>query len=404
MTTTSQLLGGMRVIEAAAFVAAPLGGMTLAQMGADVIRLDTVGGGLDYRRWPVTEDNTSLFWCGLNKCKRSVVLNLSTPEGRELAMALITAPGPEAGLLLTNFPPRGWLSYEALSERRPDLIQLTLQGDRQGGSAVDYTVNTRVGFPLLTGPQDRDDVVNHVLPAWDLVTGKMAALGLLAAERHRWRTGQGQHVKLALEDMALATMAHLGFIAESQLGQRRERYGNYLFGAFGRDVQSADGVRLMVVGLTGKQWQSLVQAIGMQADVERIEQAQGLNLRLEGDRFKAREAIAAAVQAWVGARNFDQVTQVFESHGVCWGRYQSVEEMIENTLPGNPMFSTVDQPGVGPIASPSLELDFSALQREPARPAPLLGQHTEQVMLEIVGLSGAEYGRLHDQGIVAGPA
>ena len=403
MTTTSQLLGGMRVIEAAAFVAAPLGGMTLAQMGADVIRLDTVGGGLDYRRWPVTEDNTSLFWCGLNKCKRSVVLNLSTPEGRELAMALITAPGPEAGLLLTNFPPRGWLSYEALSERRPDLIQLTLQGDRQGGSAVDYTVNTRVGFPLLTGPQDRDDVVNHVLPAWDLVTGKMAALGLLAAERHRWRTGQGQHVKLALEDMALATMAHLGFIAESQLGQRRERYGNYLFGAFGRDVQSADGVRLMVVGLTGKQWQSLVQAIGMQADVERIEQAQGLNLRLEGDRFKAREAIAAAVQAWVGARNFDQVTQVFESHGVCWGRYQSVEEMIENTLPGNPMFSTVDQPGVGPIASPSLELDFSALQREPARPAPLLGQHTEQVMLEIVGLSGAEYGRLHDQGIVAGP-
>lgn len=76
MTTTAQLLGGMRVIEAAAFVAAPLGGMTLAQMGADVIRLDTVGGGLDYRRWPVTQDNTSLFWCGLNKHKRSVVVNL----------------------------------------------------------------------------------------------------------------------------------------------------------------------------------------------------------------------------------------------------------------------------------------------------------------------------------------
>ena len=404
MTSTSQLLGGMRVIEAAAFVAAPLGGMTLAQMGADVIRLDTVGGGLDYRRWPVTEDNTSLFWCGLNKCKRSVVVNLASPEGRELAMALITAPGPEAGMLLTNFPPRGWLSYEALSARRPDLIQLTLQGDRQGGSAVDYTVNTRVGFPLLTGPEDSDEVVNHVLPAWDLVTGKMAALGLLAAERHRLRTGQGQHVKLALEDMALATLAHLGFIAESQLGQRRQRYGNYLFGAFGRDMRCADGERLMVVGLTGKQWQSLVEAIGMQAEVQRIEQTHGLNLRLEGDRFRAREAIAAAVQAWVGARSFEQVTQVFEQHGVCWGRYQSVEQMIENTLPGNPMFSTVHQPGVGAISSPSLELDFSALEREPARPAPVLGQHTEQVMSEILGLSGAEYGRLHDQGIVAGPA
>jgi 2-methylfumaryl-CoA isomerase len=404
MNTTAQLLGGMRVIEAAAFVAAPLGGMTLAQMGADVIRLDTVGGGLDYRRWPVTEDNTSLFWCGLNKHKRSVVVNLGTPEGRELAQALITAPGPEAGMLLTNFPPRGWLSYEDLSAKRPDLIQLTLMGDRQGGSAVDYTVNTRVGFPLLTGPENSEEVVNHVLPAWDLVTGKMAALGLLAAERHRLRTGQGQHVKLALEDMALATMAHLGFIAESQLGQQRQRYGNYLFGAFGRDVKTADGERLMVVGLTGKQWQALVDAVGLQAEVQRIEQQHGLNLRLEGDRFKAREAIAAAVQSWVGARTLDQVTQVFEQHGVCWGRYQSVEQMIANTLPGNPMFSTVTQPGVGQLSSPSLALDFSALAREPARPAPLLGQHTEQVMQEILGLSAAAYGQLHDRGIVAGPA
>jgi 2-methylfumaryl-CoA isomerase len=160
----------------------------------------------------------------------------------------------------------------------------------------------------------------------------------------------------------------------------------------------------MVVGLTGKQWQSLVEAVGMHDEVQRIEQTQGLNLRLEGDRFKAREAIAQAVQAWVGARTFAQVTSVFEQHGVCWGRYQSVAQMIEHTLPGNPMFSTVNQPGVGAISSPSLELDFSALAREPARPAPVLGQHTEQVLLDILGLSTAAYGRLHDQGIVAGPA
>lgn len=399
----THILSGMRVVEAAAFVAAPLGGMTLAQLGADVIRLDTVGGGLDYRRWPVTQDNTSLFWCGLNKSKRSVVFNLSTPEGRELAMSLITAPGPEAGMLLTNFPPRGWLSYEALTERRSDLIQFTLQGDRQGGSAVDYTVNTRVGFPMLTGPQDSDEVVNHVLPAWDLVTGKMAALGLLAAERHRSRTGKGQHVKLALEDMALATMGHLGFIAESQLGQRRGRHGNYLFGAFGRDFTTADGERLMVVGLTSKQWQSLCEALQMGEAVQAIERQHQLNLRLEGDRFRAREAIAAVIDTWMRARTFAQATQILDQHGACWGRYQSVEQMIENTLPGNPMFSMVDQPGVGTYLSPSLPLDFSEIARQPAQPAPVLGQHTEQVAMELLGLSGAEYGRLHDQGIVAGP-
>ncbi|MGQ3045163.1 MAG: CoA transferase, partial [Brevundimonas aurantiaca] len=83
------ILCGMRVVEAAAFVAAPLGGMTLAQMGADVIRIDTLGGGLDYKRWPVTRDDVSLFWCGLNKSKRSVALDLSKPEAREIAMALI---------------------------------------------------------------------------------------------------------------------------------------------------------------------------------------------------------------------------------------------------------------------------------------------------------------------------
>ena len=254
---------------------------------------------------------------------------------------------------------------------------------------------------VLLLPQER---LPKVVVPNGIVLGISAALGLLAAERHRLRTGAGQHVKLALEDMALATMAHLGFIAESQLGQRRRRYGNYLFGAFGRDMKTAEGERIMVVGLTGKQWQSLVEAVGMQADVQRIEAEHQLNLKREGDRFKAREAIATAVQAWVGARTLTQVAQVFDQHGVCWARYQSVEQMIEHTLPGNPMFSTVTQPGVGQVSSPSLALDFSALAREPARPAPVLGQHTEQVMLEILGLSGAEYGRLHDQGIVAGPA
>ncbi|MGB1907284.1 MAG: CoA transferase, partial [Spongiibacter sp.] len=224
--TTQQkpaILEGMRVVELSAFVAAPLGGMTLAQMGADVIRIDRPQGGLDYRRWPVTENNDSLFWAGLNKHKRSVAIDIAKPEGRELAQELICAPGQDAGMLLTNFPARGWLDYHALAEKRNDLIQLTIQGDRHGGSAVDYTLNPRLGLPYLTGPAraGKDQVVNHVLPAWDLVTGQMAAVGLLAAERHRLRSGQGQHVQLPLEDVALSVMAHLGFIAEAELGVER---------------------------------------------------------------------------------------------------------------------------------------------------------------------------------------
>src|SRR5271156_3583592 len=275
----------MRVVEASAFVAAPLGGMTLAQMGADVIRIDLPGGGLDFHRWPVTQNNTSLFWCGLNKGKRSVCIDFTSPAGRELAMALIAAPGEEAGLLLTNFPPLGWLRYESLRAKRADLIQLTIQGNRHGGSAVDYTVNSAMGLPFLTGTAASEGPVNHVLPAWDLLTGQMAATGLLAAERHRRRSGEGQHIKLALEDVALATMGHLGFIAEAQLGHRRERVGNYLFGAFGADFVCAGGERVMVVALTLKQWRALQEALLLSAEFAGLQRRLGLDLSLQGNRF-----------------------------------------------------------------------------------------------------------------------
>ena len=90
-----ELLQGMRVVEVSAFIAAPYAGLSLAQMGADVIRIDPIGGGLDYRRWPVTEEGRSLYWAGLNKGKKSVALNVREDKGREIAHALMTEPGPQ---------------------------------------------------------------------------------------------------------------------------------------------------------------------------------------------------------------------------------------------------------------------------------------------------------------------
>lgn len=398
------ILQGLRVVEASAFVAAPLGGMTLAQLGADVIRIDPLHGGLDQHRWPVTADNVSLFWCGLNKHKRSVALDLASPEGRELASAIVCAPGDDAGLFITNFPPRGWLDYGALSARRADLIQLTLMGDRHGGSAVDYTVNSRVGFPLITGAQGSDTVVNHVLPAWDLITGQTIALGLLAAERQRRRSGEGQHIRIALEDVALAVMGHLGYIAEAQLGQERGRYGNDLFGAFGRDFLTSDGERVMVVGLTGKQWRALCDATGSVEQMALLGQHLGLDLAQEGNRFRARNEIGRIVGAWIGARAFTEVATQFDRHGVCWGRYQSVMQLVQRDPAcsvANPMFTNIEQPGVGTVLMPSTPLHFSAAPRVAPQPAPLLGEHTEQVLHELLGIDSAAFGRLHDRGVVA---
>src|SRR5579859_5240913 len=116
------LLKGLRVVEGSAFVAAPTCGLYLAQMGAEVIRFDTIGGGPDAKRWPVAENGASLYWEGLNKGKKSIALNLSSPEGRELAAAIATAGGDNAGLFVTNYPVEGFLSHERLAARRADLI------------------------------------------------------------------------------------------------------------------------------------------------------------------------------------------------------------------------------------------------------------------------------------------
>ncbi|MFV9503800.1 MAG: CoA transferase [Oscillochloridaceae bacterium umkhey_bin13] len=399
------ILSGLRIVEGSAFVAAPLGGMTLAQLGADVIRFDQIGGGLDYQRWPVTREGHSLFWANLNRGKRSLAVDLRQPAGQELLTRLICAPGEGNGLFSTNFPPRGWLSYERLAAQRADLIMVNLLGRRDGGSEVDYTVNPQLGMPWLTGPPEHAEPVNHVFPAWDFIAGHLIAVGLLAAERHRRLTGTGQLVTLSLKDVGLAMLANFGLLAEVMVNDSdRPRYGNYLYGAFGRDFTTLDGKRMMVVGLTALQWTCLRKATGLEAELDALGVRLGLDLNTEGDRFKARQAIAALLEPWFAARTLAEVSDLFTHHRVTWGPYRTVREALTSDPDcslDNPMLGLVDQPGVGSYFAPGSPLDFSQVARLPAAPAPRLGQHTEEILSEL-GLSSGEIARLYDQGIVAG--
>jgi 2-methylfumaryl-CoA isomerase len=402
------ILHGLRVIEGTAFVAAPLGGMTLAQLGADVIRFDLIGGGLDYGRWPVTEENgQSLCWAGLNKGKRSIAVDFRKPQGQELLTRLICAPGENNGIFSTNFPMRGWLTYEALRAHRDDLIMVNLTGRRDGGSEVDYTVNPQLGIPFMTGPTSSPDPVNHVLPAWDLITGQMVALGILAAERHRRRTGEGQLLKIALKDVGLAMIGNFGMIGEVMINDTdRPKQGNYLYGAFGRDFETLDGKRVMVVGLTDLQWKSLCKATGLTEEFNALGARLGLDLKDEGNRFRVRRELAHILEPWFHARTLAAVQRVFEEQRVTWGPYRTVREAIEtdpDCSTDNPMFSMVEQPGIGSYLMPATPMDFSQVARLPARPAPQLGEHTDEILLDVLGLSSREVGQLHDEGIVAGP-
>ncbi len=406
---TAQPLAGMRIIEGSAFVAAPSGGMALAQLGADVIRFDTIGGGIDHKRWPLTRDGVSIYWAGLNKGKRSVQVDLRSPEGKELLTALITEPDPDGGMFLTNFPASGWLDYDALRERRSDLIMLQVIGNHDGSTALDYTVNCAVGYPAVTGPVDLDGVVNHVMPGWDIACGQAAAVGLLAAERHRFRTGEGQFVKLALSDVALAAVAALGHVGEAQMnGAERERLGNELYGALGRDYVTADGRRVIAVAVSPNQWRALCGACDMVDEMAALAEETGLDLdRNEGDRFTLRDRIHPFVEAWCADRTLAQIAERWDAAGVCWGPYQTFMQLVtddDRCSTANPMFFDVEQPDIGTYLAPGSPLGFTQLGRRPPAPAPVLGQHTDEVFAEVLGLSDSELGRLHDAGVIAGPA
>jgi 2-methylfumaryl-CoA isomerase len=398
---SEQPLADLRVIEGSAFVAAPLGGMTLAQLGADVIRFDQIGGGLDAHRWPLAPSGKSLFWAGLNKGKRSIQVELRSPEGRELVEALVAA----AGVFLTNFPARGWLAYDSLRVRREDLIMCALTGNPDGSSEVDYTVNPSTGFPWATGPRDLAVPLNSVLPAWDVAMGELACIGILAAERHRTRTGEGQLIRLALSDVAFAMVGNLGRIAEVQVGgQDAARDGNYLYGAFGHDFGTSDGRRVMVVALTGRQWTALVDVTGTAEAFKSLEGVTGHDLSSEDGRFGARDLIAAVLRPWFAARTLDDLRAAFEDTGVSWGPYQTFRQLVEEdprASEANPMFSTLEQPGIGSYLVPASPLELTAAGRLEPRPAPDLGQHTEEILGDVLGLQQAEIGRLYDAGTVA---
>jgi 2-methylfumaryl-CoA isomerase len=406
----NRILDGLRVIEGAAFVAAPLCGMTLAQLGADVIRFDPLEGGLDARRWPITRAGRSLYWAGLNKGKRSIAVNTRSPEGQELIATLITAPGEGSGIFLTNFPTSGWLGYETLRQRRADLILMNVTGNPDGSTAVDYTVNCAVGFPFITGPAHGNspiNPVNHVLPAWDALTGVTAALGILAAERQRRCTGQGQYIRLPLTDVALALVGHLGYIAEVQVnGEDRQSTGNYLYGAYGREFETSDGRIVYVVAITRKQWQALGKATGLAAKLELIEPLLDVDLSREGDRFRARETISGILAPWFRERTLEAVRNTFADTAVCWGPYQTFRQLVEEDprcSTRNPLFALLEQPGIGSYLVPGSPLQFSAAECVPPRRAPLLGEHTDEVLSDVLQLSSGQIGQLRDKKVVAGP-
>ena len=392
------LLTGLSVIEASSFVASPTAGLYCAQMGAEVIRVDQVGGGPDFRRWPVTEANDSLYWENLNRAKKSVALDLGRPEGRELLQELVRATGQ----FITNFPVDGFLSHPTLAEGRPDLITVRVMGWAHGAPALDYTVNNSVGYPMLTGAGP--EPVNHVLPAWDLLTGAYAAFALLAAIQRRSVTATGGEVRIPLSDVAIGTVANLGGVAEVlYAGANRPRLGNAVYGLFGRDFVTADGERTMIVVVTPRQWTNLIAALGLGEAIAALEAARGVSFATDdGLRFAHRDALYPLFESAVAARSLKDLTAVFDAGGIVHSPYRTMYDAVQDRalVADNPIFGQADNPSGFAYPAAGAFATLPQSERQPPRAAPRNGEHSEEILANRLSLPSGEIARLIDAGIV----
>lgn len=401
-----QLLTGLSIVEVSSFVASPTAGLYCAQMGAEVIRIDDRRGGLDYKRYMMTAEGRSLSWENLNRAKKSVALDLQTAEGRELAVQLAQATGQ----VITNLPVDSFMAHERIAAGRPDLVSVRIMGWHDGRQAMDFTVNAASGYPLMTGPEEWDaesaPPVNQILPAWDFITGAYCAFALMAGLRHRDATGEGSELRVPLGDVAIGTAFNAGAGPEMLYREAdRERIGNAIWGAFGHDFRSRDGHRFMIAALTPKQWKATVEAFGLADAVSALEAELGVDFAASDHwRFVHRHRLFDLFQQAAEQFDYADLAERLTKAGATFERYRTMHEMARDPelVTDNPLF--------GPSPANPSGFEYPATRsfanipgREAGNPkaAPYLGEHSEEVLAERLGLSSGQIATLIDRGVVA---
>ncbi len=212
---------------------------------------------------------------------------------------------------------------------------------------------------------------------------------------------------MSLKDVAAATIGHMGMIGDAVINDSdREKSGNALYGAYGQDFVCADGRRVMVIGLTASQWKGLLSVTGTAEAMTNLGRRMGRDMSDEGTRWDLRHQITAILAPWFAARRVEDFAAEFESRGLTWSIFRTVKEAVQQDPDlgeANPMFSMIDQPGVGRFPVPGHPGEFGSHGRCKPVPAPRLGEHTEEILGDVMRLSDGEIGQLFDKGVVQGP-
>ena len=401
-------LSELKVIDLTRILAGPWATQTLADLGAEVIKIENPHGGDDTRNWgppfvgPDSLDSTqhSAYFCTANRNKKSLALDFATAEGAELVKVLAS----QSDVFIENFKVGGLsrygLDYESLKKINPGLIYCSITGFGQTGpyadrAGYDFIIQAMAGLMSVTGqPPDSpgDEPMKIGVALTDILTGLYACIGILAAVKHRDSTGEGQHIDMSLMDVSVAAMANqaLNYLVS---GQSPERMGNAHPNIVPYQVfPTADGHLIITAG-NDRQFQSLCNELG------EPQLAEDPRYTHNADRVKNRDSLVGAINALTARQSTSHWIKVLGEAMVPCGPINNMQDVFADphvVARGTEISLPHGEHSIPGVASP---LRLSNTPPVYHNPPPDLGEHTLSVLSEQLGLSDVEIKKLIEAGI-----
>jgi crotonobetainyl-CoA:carnitine CoA-transferase CaiB-like acyl-CoA transferase len=399
MEHTGGALEGVRVLDLSRILAGPLCTMMLADMGADVIKVEPPGTGDDTRIWgPPFVGSESAYFLGLNRNKRSITLNMAVKPGQEILAALIV----KSDVLVENFKTGtlekwgfgdDWLEANAPRVIRCSITGYGSNGPKGGLPGYDFILQAESGLMSITGPRDGEPTKSGVALV-DVSTGMLASNAILGALAARARTGRGQRVEVSLYETGLFMLAN---VASNYLVAGRDggRYGNGHPSVVPYTTYpTRDGMVAVAVG-NDAQFARFAQAIG------RAEWAQDARFIKNKDRVANRDALDPMIAETLHADDAEAWVEKLKAAGVPCGRINSVKQAFDAPqTEARRMIETVEHPSLGSLRLIGTPFKFNGTPTSVRCPPPLLGQHTEEILRGELRLSAERIAELRVAGVL----
>ncbi|MDQ7063450.1 MAG: CaiB/BaiF CoA-transferase family protein [candidate division KSB1 bacterium] len=396
---TSPPLAGIRVLDLSRILAGPYCTQFLADLGAEVIKVERPGCGDDTRSWgPPFAGGESAYFLSCNRNKKSIAIDLAREKGRELVRRL----AQRCDILVENFKvgsmQRWGLDYERLREHNPRLIYCSISSYGQNSPdarepGYDFIIQARGGIMSITGPEEGPPYKVGVAIT-DITAGLYAAGSILAALHHRERTGVGQVIDISLLDAQVSWLANVG-MNYLVSGQIPRRYGNAHPNIVPYEVfPTADGY-LAVAAANDAQFRRLCEVLRLDGLADRPEFA------TNAVRVQNRDRLIPVLQKAFSQKSSREWHQLLKKANIASSPIQNVKEVFEDpVVQARGMKTQVDHPTAGILNLIGPVPKFSHSPTASPAPPPLLGQHTDEVLQRLLQLDALAIQELREQKIV----